>query len=47
VPLTGTVGILIALVRRQRLLLDEANQILAVMIQRRYRAPVDRLDDLI
>ena len=47
VPLTGTVGILIALVRRQRLLLDEANQILVVMIQRRYRAPVDRLDDLI
>ena len=47
VPLTGTCGILIALVRQQTLPLAEANAILMTMIQRHYRAPVDRLDDLI
>jgi predicted nucleic acid-binding protein len=46
-PLTGTVGILIALVRQASLPLDEANAILSIMIERRYRAPIDRLDDLI
>jgi predicted nucleic acid-binding protein len=47
VPLTGTVGILLALVRDGVLSLTEANGILAKMIERRYRSPVDRLDDLI
>ena len=47
VPLTGTVGILLALVRDGALSLTEANAILAEMIERRYRSPVDRLDELI
>jgi predicted nucleic acid-binding protein len=47
VLLTGTLGILVALVRSNALLLPEANEILAAMIQRRYHSPVDRLDGLI
>lgn len=47
VPLTGTVGILLVLVRDGSLTLPEANAILAGMIERRYRSPVDRLDDLL
>lgn len=47
VLLTGTIGILIALVRQQTLTLMAANELLTAMIARRYRAPVDRLDDLI
>jgi predicted nucleic acid-binding protein len=47
VPLTGTLGILIALVRDDALPLNKANAILTTMIQRRYRSPVDRLDELV
>lgn len=47
VPLTGTCGILVALVRSDALTLAEANAILVAMIQRGYRSPVDRLDELI
>jgi predicted nucleic acid-binding protein len=47
VLLSGTIGILIALVRRQTLPLSEANQLLIAMIARRYRAPVERLDGLV
>lgn len=47
IRLTGTVGILIALVRDDTLPLAKANAILKTMIQRRYRSPVDQLDDLI
>jgi predicted nucleic acid-binding protein len=47
VSLTGTVGILLALVRDGSLFLTEANAMLAEMIGRRYRSPVDRLDELI
>ncbi len=47
VRLTGTLGILLALVRDDMLALEEANALLAEMIERRYRSPVDRLDDLI
>jgi predicted nucleic acid-binding protein len=47
VPLTGTVGILLALVRDGALSLTEANGILAEMVEWRYRSPVDRLDELI
>lgn len=43
VPLTGTLGILIALVRHETLALAQAN----AMLRRRYRSPVDRLDGLI
>jgi len=47
VPLTGTLGILITLVRSGTLSLAEANAMLVVMVQQRYRSPVDRLDELI
>lgn len=47
VSLTGTLGILLTLVRSDSLPLTEANEILTTMIQRRYRSPVDRLDNLI
>jgi predicted nucleic acid-binding protein len=47
VPLAGTVGILLVLVRDGLLPLPEANAILAEMIERRYRSPVDRLDELL
>jgi predicted nucleic acid-binding protein len=47
VLLTGTIGILVALVRDASLSLSEANAVLAEMIERRYRSPVDRLDDLV
>jgi predicted nucleic acid-binding protein len=47
VPLTGTLGILVALVRDGAISLAEANATLETMIQRRYRSPVARLNDLI
>ena len=47
VSVTGTVGILIKLVRASTLSLSEANALLADMIQYRYRSPVDRLDDFV
>jgi len=47
VRLTGTIGILIRLVRAGHLPLAEANNILAQMIVLHYRSPVERLDDLV
>ncbi len=47
VPLSGTLGILIALVRHNAFPLKEANTMLATMIQRHYRSPVNRLDEFI
>ena len=47
VLVTGTLGILVALVRERSLSLVEANTMLADMIRQRYRSPVDRLDELI
>jgi predicted nucleic acid-binding protein len=47
VTLTGTLGILITLVRNETLSLKETNMMLADMIHRGYRSPIDRLDDLI
>jgi len=47
VLLTGTLGILIRLVREQHISLETANGLLAKMIDKRYRSPVRRLDDLI
>ena len=46
-PLSGTLGILIALVHHNAFSLKEANAMLTAMIQRRYRSPVDRLDEFI
>lgn len=47
VSLSGTLGILIALVRQKAFSLQEANIMLAAMIQRHFRSPIDRLDDFI
>lgn len=47
VTVTGTLGILIRLVRDGHLMLADANALLSDMIARRYRSPVDRLDSLI
>lgn len=47
VPLTGTIGILIRLVREGHVSLAMANRILAQMIALDYRSPVDNLDTLI
>jgi len=47
VPLTGTVGILIRLVREGHVSLAMANRILAQMIALDYRSPVESLDTLI
>ena len=47
VHLTGTLGVLLALVRDDGLSLSEANAMLKAMIQRGYRSPVDKLDDLV
>jgi predicted nucleic acid-binding protein len=47
VHLTGTVGILVEMVRSDLLKLEEANGILSTMIGARYLAPCERLDDLL
>lgn len=47
VKLTGTVGILLRAIREEMIPLQAANHILGRMIAQRYRAPVERLDDLI
>ena len=47
VPITGTLGILITLVRNEHISLKEANMMLKDMINRDYRAPIERLDELI
>jgi predicted nucleic acid-binding protein len=47
VALTGTCGILIALVRNDALSLANANAMLLEMIQRGYRSPVSHLDEFV
>lgn len=47
VSVTGTLGILVALVRSEVLSLPEANAMLFDMIHQRYHSPVDRLDKFI
>jgi predicted nucleic acid-binding protein len=47
VALTGTLGILIAQVKRNRLSLAEGNALLNALIGQNYRSPVTRLDELI
>ena len=47
VRLTGTVGILISMVRAGDLQLAQANGLLSQMIAFRFRAPVDHLDELV
>ncbi|MDZ7760812.1 MAG: hypothetical protein U5L00_11215 [Desulfovermiculus sp.] len=47
VSITGTLGILITLVRYQMLELKEANAMLASMINKNFRSPVNQLDEYI
>jgi predicted nucleic acid-binding protein len=47
IDVTGTIGILVRLVRERHVSLQEANDLLAGMIVLRYRSPVARLDDLV
>ncbi len=47
IKVTGTLGILIVAVERKMITLNEANQMLAEMIQRGYYSPVDDLKDLL
>jgi len=47
VEVTGTVGILLASVRRGYLTLEQANALLTAMIAAGYRSPVERLDVLL
>jgi len=47
VSVTGTLGILVTLVREKALSLSDANELLKDMIRRRYRSPVDSLDAMI
>jgi predicted nucleic acid-binding protein len=47
VAITGTLGILITLVRNEHISLKEANMMLKDMTNHDYRAPIDRLDNLI
>jgi predicted nucleic acid-binding protein len=47
IPVTGTVGILLACVRQGYLARDEANDLLTAMIAAGYRSPVENLDALL
>jgi len=46
VPISGTLGILLRLVQIEELSLPDANQILAQMIAKGYRSPVEKLEFL-
>ncbi|MBN2552769.1 MAG: hypothetical protein JXB06_08355 [Spirochaetales bacterium] len=47
VSLTGTLGMLIELVKQETMTLEKANAILSRMIEQGYRSPCERLDELI
>ena len=47
VSLTGTLGLLIELVKQQVITLEKANAVLSRMIEQGYRSPCERLDELI
>lgn len=47
IPVTGTLGILVASVQREVLLRTEGNALLRAMIDSGYRSPVDRIDALL
>jgi predicted nucleic acid-binding protein len=47
VEVTGTVGILMACVRRGYLTLEQANALLTAMVAAGYRSPVESLDALL
>lgn len=47
IPLSGTLGILVQVIRKQILDLEQANRVLQEMIDSGYRAPVAKLDSLV
>jgi predicted nucleic acid-binding protein len=47
ISLSGSVGVLVTQVRREIMLLSEANEVLQNMTASGYYAPVEKLDDLI
>lgn len=47
ISVTGSVGILVQLVEKGLISLSLANQALAMMVEKGYRAPFDRLDQLV
>ncbi len=47
VGLTGTVGLLVEMIRRNLLPLEEGNALLRQLIDDGYRSPCDRLDELV
>jgi len=47
VKVTGTLGILVVAMERRKITLEEANQLLAEMISRGYRSPVENVDSLL
>ena len=47
VPLTGTLGLLIELVKQDVMTLERANVALSRMIEQGYRSPCERLEELI
>ena len=47
IKITGTLGILVVAVERRKITLEEANRLLAAMIENGYRSPVDELDSLL
>ena len=46
IPISGTLGSLLRLIRIQALTLPEAKELLSQMIAHGYRSPVERLEDL-
>lgn len=46
IPISGTLGSLLRLIRMQALTLSEANELLSQMIAHGYRSPVEKLEDL-
>ena len=47
VSLTGTLGLLVEMVRQEVMTLERANEVLVRMIEQGYRSPCERLDELI
>jgi len=47
VSLTGTLGLLIELVKQDMMTLEKANLVLSRMIEQGYRSPCERLEELI
>ena len=47
IPVSGTLGVLVRLIQRNHVTLDEANEMLRQMIAQGYRSPTNKLDELL